>query len=249
MSDKADWIFGRIPVYELLRAQKRKVISISVAKDAQEKGALASVISLAQQSSIPVKRVPKSELDSIHSHHQGIVAHVEAYPYATVNDVLNHAIIKEEAPCLLILDALKDPQNVGAILRTAEAVGVHGVILPHRRSASITPAVVKASAGASEHLLVARANLFQTIGLLKQSAIWIMGLENSMDAIPIAETDLRRGLALVVGSEQRGMRPLVRKNCDYLIKIPMRGEVESLNASVAAAVALYTIMQKRAVFG
>ncbi len=249
MSDKADWIFGRIPVYELLRAQKRKVISISVAKDAQEKGALASVISLAQQSSIPVKRVPKSELDLIHSHHQGIVAHVEAYPYATVNDALNHAIIKEEAPCLLILDALKDPQNVGAILRTAEAVGVHGVILPHRRSASITPAVVKASAGASEHLLVARANLFQTIGLLKQSAIWIMGLENSMDAIPIAEADLRRGLALVVGSEQRGMRPLVRKNCDYLIKIPMRGEVESLNASVAAAVALYTIMQKRAVFG
>ena len=101
MSDKADWIFGRIPVYELLRAQKRKVISISVAKDAQEKGALASVISLAQQSSIPVKRVPKSELDSIHSHHQGIVAHVEAYPYATVNDVLNHANIKEECECTI----------------------------------------------------------------------------------------------------------------------------------------------------
>jgi 23S rRNA (guanosine2251-2'-O)-methyltransferase len=248
MTGRAEWVFGRIPIYEVLRAQKRKVITISVANDAQEKGALTSVISLARQSNIPVNRVPKSELDTIHSHHQGIVAKVEAYPYATLHDVLNQAIIKEEPPCLLILDALKDPQNVGAILRTAEAVGVHGVILPHRRTASITPAVVKASAGASEHLLVARANLSQAIDLLKQSDIWIMGLENSMDAIPIAEADLRRGLALVVGSEQQGMRSLVRKSCDYLIKIPMRGEVESLNASVATAVALYMIMQKRAIF-
>lgn len=249
MSGKAEWIFGRIPVYEVLRAKRRKVTSISLAKDAQEKGVLASVISLARHDNVPIKRVPKSELDPIHSHHQGVVAAVGAYPYATVNDLFNQAISKKETPCLLILDALKDPQNVGAILRTAEAVGVHGVILPLRHTAGITPAVVKASAGASEHLLVARANLSQTIDLLKQSDIWIMGLENSLDAIPIAEADFRRGLTLVVGSEQRGMRPLVRKSCDYLIKIPMRGEVESLNASVATAVALYMIMQKRAVFG
>ncbi len=249
MPAKAEWVFGRIPVYEVLRAQKRKVHRICIAKDAQGKGALASVLSLARQLHIPVKRVSKSELDAINTHHQGVIASVEAYAYASVKDILNRATISEEAPCLLILDALKDPQNVGAILRTAEAVGVHGVILPYRRSASITPAVVKASAGASEHLLVAKANLSQVIDLLKQSEIWIMGLENSLDAIPIESADLQRGLALVVGSEQRGMRPLVRNSCDYLIKIPMRGKVESLNASVATAVALYTIMQKRGFLG
>lgn len=245
MSDEAEWVFGRIPVYEVLRARKRKVHRICVGITIQAREIVDSVLLLAEQSKIPVERVTQSELDMVHNHHQGLIASVEGYPYDSLNDILAFTRTQDETPCLLILDALKDPQNVGAILRTAEAVGVHGVILPYRRSANITPAVVRASAGASEHLHVARANLSQTIDLLKQFDIWIMGLENSSDAIPIEEAELQRGLALVIGSEQKGIRPLVRKSCDYLIRIPMRGEVESLNASVATAVALYTIWQKR----
>jgi 23S rRNA (guanosine2251-2'-O)-methyltransferase len=245
MSGETEWIFGRIPVYEVLRAQKRKIKRICIGKNIKEKGVLESILLLARKSKIPVIRVAQSELDEVHASHQGIIASAEGYPYDSLNDILAFAETQEEEPCLLILDALKDPQNLGAILRTAEAVGVHGVILPLRRSASITPAVVKASAGASEHLRVARANLSQTIDLVKQRDIWIMGLENHPDAIPIENADLKRGLALVIGSEQKGMRSLVRKSCDYLIRIPMRGKVESLNASVAAAVALYTIWEKR----
>ncbi len=245
MSGEAEWIFGRIPVYEALRARKRKVKRICIGKNIKEKGVLDSVLLLAERSKIPVIRVAQSELEEVNANHQGIIAYVEAYPYVSLKDILAFAKTQEEEPCLLILDALKDPQNVGAILRTAEAVGVHGVILPLRRSASITPAVVKASAGASEYLRVARVNLSQAIDLLKQSDIWIMGLENRPDAMPIEDTDLQRGLALVIGSEQKGMRSLVRKSCDYMIRIPMRGQVESLNASVAAAVALYTIWKKR----
>jgi len=246
MAGEAEWIFGRIPVYEVLRAQKRKVNRICMGKNIQEKGVLDSVQLLAERSKIPVMRVAQSELDQVNANHQGLIASVEAYPYDSLNDLLAFATTQEEEPCLLILDALKDPQNVGAILRTAEAVGVHGVILPYRRSASITPAVVKASAGASEYLHVARANLSQAIDLLKQRDIWIMGLDNRPEAMPIEKADLQRGLAFVIGSEQKGMRSLVRKSCDYLIRIPMRGQVESLNASVAAAVALYTIWNKRA---
>jgi 23S rRNA (guanosine2251-2'-O)-methyltransferase len=245
MSGEADWIFGRIPVYEVLRAQKRKVRQIYIAKDVQDKGVIHSVQALAKKTRIPVDRVPKSEIDRIHSNHQGVIASVDAYPYDSLNDVLAFSRAKEEKPCLLILDSLQDPQNVGAIIRTAEVVGVHGVILPLRRSAGVSPAVVKASAGACEHIRVVRANLSQTIDLLKQNEIWILGLEHSAEAVRVDEADLQRGLALVVGSEQTGMRSLVRKKCDYLIQIPMRGQVESLNASAAAAVALYAIWQKR----
>ncbi len=248
MSGEAEWIFGRIPVYEVLRARKRKVKRICIGKNIHDKGVLDSVLSLAERSNIPVIPVAQSELEGVNANHQGLIASVEAYPYDSLKDILAFAKSQDEEPCLLILDALKDPQNVGAILRTAEAVGVHGVILPYRRTASITPAVVKASAGASEHLRVARANLSQAIDLLKQSDIWIMGLENRPDAIPVENADLKRGLALVIGSEQKGMRSLVRKGCDYLIRIPMRGKVDSLNASVAAAVALYTIWKKRGYF-
>jgi 23S rRNA (guanosine2251-2'-O)-methyltransferase len=245
MSDETEWVFGRIPVYEVLRAQKRKVNRVCIGENIRDRGVVDSVLSLAKQSKIPVERVAQSVLDVVHDHHQGIIASVDGYPYDSLNDILAFAETQEDKPCLLILDRLKDPQNLGAILRTAEAVGVHGVILPYRRSASITAAVVKASAGASEHLRVARANLSQTIDLLKQNDIWIMGLENHPDAMPIENADLQRGLALVIGSEQKGMHPLVRKSCDYLMRIPMRGKVESLNASVAAAVALYTIWQQR----
>ena len=155
--------------------------------------------------------------------------------------MLEFAEKREEDPLILILDALHDPQNLGSLLRTAEIVGVHGVLLPPRKTASITPAVVASSSGASEHLLVAQTNLAQAIRILKDQNLWIIGLEGGPDALPLADVSLDGPLALVVGSEGQGLRPLVRKSCDVLMQLPMRGKIESLNAAVAGSVALYMI--------
>jgi 23S rRNA (guanosine2251-2'-O)-methyltransferase len=150
-----------------------------------------------------------------------------------------------EPAFILILDTLKDPQNLGTLLRTAEAVGVHGVLLPFRRTASVTPAVVNASSGASEHLLVVQANLAQAINAIKDSGIWVVGLEASPEAAYPGSVRLDGPLALAVGSESQGMRHLVKQSCDFLLKLPMRGQVDSLNAAVAGSVALYLVWQAR----
>jgi 23S rRNA (guanosine2251-2'-O)-methyltransferase len=153
--------------------------------------------------------------------------------------MLHLAEERDESPLLLILDTLQDPQNLGTLLRTGEIVGAHGVLLPYRRTATVTPAVVNASSGASEHMLVAQVNLAQAITELKDHGIWVIGLESDPNAQPLEEVDLSGPLALVVGSEGQGMRALVRKSCDQLIRLPMRGQVKSLNAAVAGSVALY----------
>ena len=145
----------------------------------------------------------------------------------------------------MLLDVIQNPQNLGTLLRTAEAVGVHGVILPLRRSAEVTPAVVSASAGASEHMLVVQANLAQAMDELKEAGAWIIGLEGSEQAKPVEQVRLDGPLALVVGSEGEGMRDLVRKKCDDLISLPMRGRIELLNAAVAGSVVLYLALQAR----
>jgi 23S rRNA (guanosine2251-2'-O)-methyltransferase len=163
--------------------------------------------------------------------------------------MLENAIRKDELPFFLLLDTLQDPQNLGTLLRTAEIVGVHGVLLPYRRTATITPAVVNASSGASEHLLVAQCNLSQAISNIKDADVWVIGLESSQEAKTLSQIQLDGSLALVVGSEEKGMRPLVKKSCDLLLKLPMRGRVESLNAAVAGSVALYLVWQARAFSG
>jgi 23S rRNA (guanosine2251-2'-O)-methyltransferase len=152
---------------------------------------------------------------------------------------------QSEPPFLLILDALQDPQNLGTLLRTAECVGVHGVLLPLRHTATITPAVVGASSGASEHLLAAQINLAQAIESLKTANVWVIGLQNDAPAEPVERVRLDGALALVVGSEGKGLRPLVRDSCDGLMRLPQRGRVESLNAAVAGSVALYLAWQAR----
>jgi 23S rRNA (guanosine2251-2'-O)-methyltransferase len=216
-----------------------------VAEGSQEKGRLAEILKLAAGRRIPVERVPRTRLDKISDHHQGVALEASAYPYSHLQEILELAGARLEPPFLLLLDTLQDPQNLGTLLRTAEAAGVHGVILPLAHTATITPAVVNASSGACEHLFITQANLAQTIASLKDKDIWVVGLEGGPLAQPLGSVRLDGGLALVVGNEGEGMRQLVRDSCDVLLSLPMRGQVASLNAAVAGSLALYFVWQAR----
>lgn len=240
-----EWISGRNPVYETLQAGRRHCFGLMIAQGAQEKGRLAEILLLSQKKRIPVDYVPRSRLDAIADGHQGVALEASAYPYCAVQDILALARQRAEPPFLLILDALQDPQNLGTLLRTAEGVGVHGVLLPLRHTVTITPAVVHASSGASEHLLIAQANLAQAIETLKEAGLWVVGLDSGLQAEPADRVRLNGALALVVGSEGQGMRPLTRSSCDVLMRLPMRGRVASLNAAVAGSIALYLAWQAR----
>jgi len=240
-----DWITGRNPVYEVLRANRRDVFRLLVAEGAQEKGRLVDITLLAKQKKVPVERVPRSQLDRLSQVNQGVALESDKYPYANLQDILDLASSRQEAPFLLILDTLQDPQNLGTLLRTGEAVGIHGVLLPLRHSATVTPAVVNASSGASEHLLIAQGNLAQGIESLKEAGVWIVGLEGDPHAEYPDRVHLDGALALVVGNEAEGMRRLVRESCDVLLQLPMKGKVASLNAAVAGSVALYLAWQAR----
>ena len=188
----------------------------------------------------PIERVPRPRLDKVHQNHQGVVAEVDSYSYSDIVEILEYANQKSEPPFILILDSLQDPQNFGTLLRTAEAVGVHGVIIPLAHTVEVTPAVVNASSGASEHLRIAKSNLSQAIDALKEENIWIVGLDQNGEVISEkSDRHLRGALGLVVGSEGEGLRELTRKKCDIVLKLPMRGQVELLNASVAGSIALY----------
>jgi 23S rRNA (guanosine2251-2'-O)-methyltransferase len=240
-----EWLYGRNPVYEALRAGRRQVYSLRIAKGVQQKGRLADILNLCRAQRVPVDYVPRQTLDSLDRNHQGVALQVSEYPYAGLVEVLDHAADSGEPPFFLLLDTLQDPQNLGTLLRTAEAVGVHGVLIPLARTATITPAVVSSSSGACEHLLVCQTNLAQTIDILQEHDAWVIGLDGGPEAQPVDKINLKGGLALVVGSEGDGMRRLVREKCDLLMRLPMRGNVESLNASVAGSVALYLALAAR----
>ena len=216
-----------------------------IADKVKEKGRLGEIIKLAHRRKLSISRVPRQRLDKIHRDHQGVALEASGYPYRSLTEILELAEQRNEPPFLLILDTLQDPQNLGTLLRTAEIVGIHGVILPLARTAVVTPAVVNASSGASEHLLITQSNLSQAITALKNENVWIVGLEGSPAASTPSQIRLDGPLAVVVGSEGQGMRPLVRKSCDLLLKLPMRGKIESLNAAVAGSVALYLAWQAR----
>jgi 23S rRNA (guanosine2251-2'-O)-methyltransferase len=232
-------IYSRNAVYEAIRAKRRQILSIEIAEGAQEKGKLAEIVKLAQAQKIKVIRSPRTKLDKVHDNHQGIIAEAGAYPYSDVIEILDLAQKRNEAPFVLLLDSLQDPQNFGTLLRTAEAVGVHGVIIPLARTVEVTPAVVNASSGASEHMLIAQANLSQTIEALKDNDIWVVGMDQAGAEIEAGSRHLKGALGLVVGSEGEGLHELTRKKCDIVMKLPMKGKIESLNAAVAGSVALY----------
>jgi 23S rRNA (guanosine2251-2'-O)-methyltransferase len=234
-----EWIYGRNPVYEVLRVGRRSASQLIVAQGVQRKGRLDDILVLCQQRHIPVEQVPRARLDEIHSQHQGVALQAGQYQYSSISEIFDLAEFRGQQPLILILDSLKDPQNLGTLLRTGEVVGVHGVLLPLRRTATVTPAVVNASSGASEHMLITQVNLAQAINTIKKHEIWVIGLESTENAQPLEEVDLGGPLALVVGSEGDGIRALVRKSCDQLVRLPMRGRINSLNAAVAGSVALY----------
>lgn len=233
-----DLICGRNSVEEALKSGRS--LNQLFAAGAEGSAGIRRLVSLAKSAGVPVKEVDSRKLDSLcgGKNHQGVAAFCAAHEYADIEDILEIARSKGEAPFLIILDGIEDPHNLGAVIRTAEACGAHGVIIPKRRCAALTDTVSKTSAGAVEYMPVARvSNLSNTIERLKEQNIWIYGLD--MDGQDYRQTDFSGGAALVIGSEGRGISRLVREKCDFTVSIPMRGNVNSLNASVAAGIVMY----------
>lgn len=244
----AEYLYGRWPVLESLRAGRRAFQQLLVAEGTDEKGALESALALAQERGVSVRYVPRRVVDDLarNANHQGVAMRAGDYPYVGLDALLRACQERGEPPFLLMLDLLKDPQNVGALLRVADSVGVHGVVLQERRGVGVTPAVVSASSGAVEHMSVAVVtNLVTAMRRLKEENVWLVGLDIGPDALTPDRVDLNRPLALVLGSEGEGLRRLVRDTCDLRVTLPMRGHVQSLNVATAGAVALYIAWQAR----
>ncbi|MCS6881422.1 MAG: 23S rRNA (guanosine(2251)-2'-O)-methyltransferase RlmB [Oscillochloridaceae bacterium] len=242
-------LYGRNAVREALRARRRELHRLRISSGVQETGVIAEIIKLAGRAGVPVERVERQALDRQlrDVNHQGVALETGAYPYVELDACLALAAERKQAALLLLLDHLQDPQNIGTLLRTAEAVGVHGVALPGRRAAEITPAVVNASSGATEHLQIALiGNLAQTIAELQRNGVWVVGLENDETARDVYTVDLDMPLALVVGAEGVGLARLVRERCDFLVRLPIIGQIGSLNAAVAGSIALYFAWRQRA---
>ena len=247
---KGDLLYGRNGVREALRAQRRRLLDLYLARGMKESPVIQDVLRLARARGLAVQRVDRGVLDAWldGANHQGVVLRAGPYPYADVEAMLQRAREREASPFLLLLDRIQDPQNLGALFRAAEAFGVHGVVIPRHRAAHITPAVVNASAGAVEHLLVADVtNLVQTMKELKEAGLWIVGLEAREDALGLEDVDLDGPLAVVVGSEGFGLSRLVAETCDWLVQLPMRGRINSLNAAVAGSIFLFWAMRARGV--
>ena len=233
---------GRNPIREALRAG-RPVEKLLVASG-ELSGAAQEIVGMARQAGAVVQQVDRSRLDQLYPAHQGMLAYVAAAPYAQVEDMLAAAAAKGEAPFLILLDGITDPHNLGAIVRSAECAGAHGVVIPERRAAGLTPAAAKAAAGALNHMLVARVkNLNRVIDELKEKNIWVVG--TAMDGEDALKADLGGPIALVIGSEGEGVARLTLEKCDRTVSLPMMGRIESLNASVAAGILMYQVVRAR----
>jgi len=241
----SELIMGRNPVLEALRSG-RDINKILISEGSQ-KGPIQQIIHLAKESNVLIQFVPKKKIDQLAEgmNHQGVIAQVAAYTYFEVGDMLNKAKSQGETPFLLILDEIEDPHNLGSIMRTADATKVHGIIIPKRRSVGLTATVAKSSTGAIEHIPVARVtNLARTIDELKEQGLWIAGTD-AKGEMDYRQIDGTLPLALVFGSEGKGIGRLIREKCDFLLQLPMSGHVTSLNASVAAGLLMYEVYRKR----
>ncbi len=239
---KENLLSGRNPIREAIKSG-RDIEKLLVAKG-DLSGSAREIVAMAREARIPVQEVERVRLDEITRNHQGMLAFASAYKYATVEEMLTEAKEKGEDPFLILLDGITDPHNLGAIIRTAECVGAHGVIVPERRSVGLTPAAVKASAGAVEHVKVARVgNLTRTMQDLQKAGLWITAA--TTDGEDFQKADLSGPVALVIGSEGEGISRLVQEHCDRAVSLPLKGEIGSLNASVAAGVLMYAVLQKR----
>ena len=240
-----DIVEGRNAVLELLNSQ-RDINKLFIQKG-EKHGSINKIIAIAKEKRIIIVETEKSKLDMMSQtkNHQGIIATVPPFAYCDVEDILEFAKQKQEDPFLLILDGIEDVHNLGSIIRTAETAGIHGIIIPKRRAAVVNATVSKTSAGAVEYMKIARVNnLTETINKLKEAGLWIIGTDMETRTLYF-EQDLTGPLALVVGSEGFGISRLVKENCDVLIKIPMKGKISSLNASVSAGIVVYEAVKQR----
>ncbi|MBR5536158.1 MAG: 23S rRNA (guanosine(2251)-2'-O)-methyltransferase RlmB [Clostridia bacterium] len=240
-----DIIEGRNAVVAALKSG-RQIDKIYIRRG-DNKGSMVPIIAKAKERGIPVVEIDKAKIDSMSETgvHQGVIARIPPYEYKTVEDILNIAKEKDEPPFIVILDHLEDPHNLGSIIRTANCAGVHGVIISKHDGVTLTAAAVKASAGAASFTAVARVNnIAQTVDYLKEQGVWVTGADAKGDR-SIYEADLKGAVALVVGGEDKGISRLTASKCDFLVGIPMKGDVNSLNASVAAALMIYETMKQR----
>ena len=245
MEENQDQVEGRNSVIELLKSGKD--INKLFVQRGEKHGSINEIIKLANKNKIIISEIDKSKLDKMSQthNHQGVIAIVPPYEYCDVDEILEVAKEKNEDPFILILDGIEDPHNLGSIIRTAECSGVHGIIIPKRRSATVNSTVNKTSAGAAQYMKIARVNnLNETINYLKERNIWIYGTDAKGSAY-YDEQDYKGGVGIVIGSEGFGMNRLVKENCDFLIKIPMKGQINSLNASVSAGIVMYEVMKQR----
>ena len=239
-----DMVAGRNAVMEALKGS-RSVNKLMIANGSTE-GSIKEIIAVAKEKGVNIQYWDRSKLDSIARgiRHQGVLAQVAPVQYAELEDILQVAKDRNEPPFIVLLDELEDPHNLGAILRTADAAGVHGVLIPKHRSCPLSATVAKTSAGAVEHVPVARVgNLVQTIKKLKQEGLWVAAAD--MDGKDYYDTDLTGPLLLIIGSEGQGVGRLVKEQCDFVVRIPMVGKINSLNASVAGSILMYEAMKQR----
>ena len=240
-----DQVEGRNAVLELLESG-RDINKILVA-NGEKHGSIYKILAIAKERKIIVTEMERNKLNQIAQtpNNQGVIAIVPPYDYCEVDDILKEAKRKNEMPFILILDGIEDPHNLGSIIRTAETAGVHGIIIPKRRAASVNSTVSKVSAGAVEYMKIARVNnINETIRYLKEQDVWICGTDMDTNTI-YTKQDYKMPIAIVIGSEGFGMSRLVKENCDFLVKIPMKGKITSLNASVSAGIIMYEVVKSR----
>lgn len=240
-----DIVEGRNPVMEILEAGKD--INKIFIQAGERNGSINKIIAKAKEKRIVMVEVQKSKLDEMSEtkNHQGVIAIVPPFEYCDVYDILEYSKQKNEKPFIVILDGIEDPHNLGSIIRTAETAGVHGIIIPKRRAAAVNATVAKTSAGAVEHVKIARvSNINDTIKYLKENGVWIYGTDGEAKCMYYKQ-DFRDSIAIIIGSEGFGISDLVKKNCDGLVKIPMKGKINSLNASVSAGIVMYEVVKQR----
>ena len=241
----SDQIEGRNSVIELLESD-RDINKIFIQKG-EKHGSINKIIALAKEKRVVTVEVEKVKLNQMaqSENHQGVIAIVPPFDYCEVQDILDLAKERNEAPFILILDGIEDPHNLGSIIRTAETAGVHGIIIPKRRACGVNSTVYKVSAGAVEHMKIARVNnINETIKMLKENDVWICGTDMDTNKYYYNQ-DLKGSIAIVIGSEGFGMSRLVKENCDFLVRIPMKGKITSLNASVSAGIVMYEAVKQR----
>ena len=240
-----DQIEGRNAVLELLNSNKD--INKIFVQNGEKHGSINKIIAMAKENKIIVVEAQKSKLDEMSNtkNHQGVIAIVPPFEYCKVEDILEVAKNKNEDPFIIILDGIEDPHNLGSIIRTAETAGVHGIIIPKRRAASVNSTVNKTSAGAAQYMKIARVNnINETIKTLKENGVWICGTDMQTDTLYYNQ-EYKMPIAIVIGSEGFGMSRLTKENCDMLVKIPMKGKITSLNASVSAGIIMYEVAKQR----